>query len=58
MSETKTRMIKIPAPGQFRGEGDWERFDDFCRKAHLTKNESEEYWEELQMTDYLPIKEE
>jgi hypothetical protein len=53
----KIRMIKIPKPGQFRGEGEWEKFDDFYQKAHLTKDESEEYWQELQITGYLPTKE-
>lgn len=39
----KTRWIKIPSPGQFRGEGEWVR-------AGIT----EDYWQWIVETNYLP----
>jgi hypothetical protein len=52
------KQIKVPGPGQFRGEGEWEPYTDFCRKAHLTPEAATVYWDELQTTGFLPTKEE
>jgi len=57
MSEP-VKQIKVPGPGQFRGQGKWEPYEDFCRKAHLTTEAATVYWDELQTTGYLPTKEE
>jgi hypothetical protein len=40
------RWIKLPGPGEFRGEGEWFNFDELAPKGWS--------WEELQSTKYLP----
>jgi len=53
----KTKQIKVPGPRQFRGEGEWEDYAEFCKKAQMTELEAAEYWDELQWTGYLPTQE-
>lgn len=49
-----TRWVKIPGPGDFRGEGEWEEFDEYCKRRHMTSDAAEEYWDKLVLTNYLP----
>lgn len=51
-----TRWIKIPGPGGYRGEGEWEDFDEYCKSRHMTSDYAEEYWNKLVLTNYVPIK--
>ena len=53
-----TRWIKFPKPGEFRGEGTWESYDDFVIKSKFTPEAAQIIWDELQVTKYLPTKEE
>ena len=43
------KWIKIPAPGEFRGEGEWMLLKD-C-------NATEEDWEYCKKTGWLPVHE-
>ena len=52
-----TRWIKIPGPGDFRGEGKWEEFDEYCKSRHMTSDAAEDFWEKLVLTKYLPTQE-
>lgn len=59
----KKRMVKVPGPGQFRGEGEWQDFEAQYPMSHfLTAEQREERmnidWEMLQNTQFLPTKEE
>lgn len=54
----KTRMIQVPGPGEMRGEGTWVNFDMYCHRSQLTAQEAQDYWEELQITKYMPTSEE
>lgn len=38
-----TRWVKIPGPGEFRGEGEWKVFDG-----------TEDDWQYLQFSAFLP----
>jgi hypothetical protein len=54
-----TRWVKIPGPGQFRGEGEWKEFDSQYPMSQFTTKEireatMEEDWQYLVMTSYLP----
>lgn len=44
------RWIKIPAPGEIRGEGTWKDFDEVWP-------DHSDYWTQLQTTKFLPTKE-
>ena len=39
------RMIRIPGPGEFRGEGAWIDFDKSHRMLGIQVDEKEEAWE-------------
>ena len=52
-----TRWIKIPRSKDYRGEGEWEEFDEYCKRIHLTSDAAEDHWQKLVLTNYLPIKE-
>lgn len=43
------KWIKIPAPGQFRGKGEWRKIE--------SADCSQEDWEHTRKTDYLPTAE-
>lgn len=56
------RMIRIPDPGQFRGEGEWKKFEDQYPMSHFLNQEARQErmdadWSELQQTRFLPTKE-
>ena len=46
------RWIKIPAPGQFRGEGEWFDYDE--RTSSWTQEQKDEHWNHMKML--LPTK--
>lgn len=39
-----TRFVRVPGPGEFRGEGTWQPFDG-----------TDEEWNQLRSTGYLPV---
>jgi hypothetical protein len=58
-----TRYVKIPGPGQFRGEGEWVDFEStHPMSLYATKEDREESmeddWAVLVRTGALPTKEE
>jgi hypothetical protein len=53
----KIREIKIPKAGQFRGEGSWINYDNFCRGQGMTKQNAIEFWDNLQKSKFLPTRE-
>ena len=49
MSDNKQqRWVKVPGPGEFRGEGKWIKLDRYT-------NEPDEVWEEIKDGNWLPI---
>jgi hypothetical protein len=57
------RYVKVPAPGQYRGEGEWKELESLHPMSlYLTKKDREECmeddWAYLVRTGYLPTKEE
>lgn len=46
--EQEQRWVKVPGPGQYRGEGKW-------IKLELYTNEPDEAWEDLKDGRYFPI---
>lgn len=42
------RWVKVPGPGQFRGEGKWIKLEQYT-------NEPEEAWESLKDGYFLPV---
>jgi hypothetical protein len=48
--ENTIRWVKIPSPGQFRGEGVWKDFD-------LTYPNNPTPWSEVKAMNFLPTKE-
>lgn len=51
-----TRWVKIPAPGQFRGEGEWKDYDKTMKEWGKSDTFIAEEWEFLTTTGYLPTK--
>lgn len=48
------RWVRVPAPGEFRGEGEWKEFDQAMKDWGYTANKADAEWEDLQVTKYLP----
>jgi hypothetical protein len=44
-----TKWVRIPGPGEFRGEGEWRTIAE----ARMTESE----WQEVKDTGYLPVHE-
>lgn len=51
------RWVKVPGPGQYRGEGEWVKLEEIKTQDEggpkRPMNATD--WLELQMTDYLPV---
>lgn len=45
-----TKWIKRPGPGQFRGEGQWEKIPEHSSAA-------QDYWDYCKASGYLPTRE-
>lgn len=52
-----TRWVKVPGPGDFRGEGEWKDFMVSMKEWGHSLDKADEEWEELQATKYLPTME-
>ena len=48
MMEQEQRWVKVPNPGEFRGEGKW-------IKLELYTNEPDEAWNDLKDGRWLPV---
>ena len=47
--KTMVRWVKVPAPGEMRGEGKWRKFDELWPNGT--------HWDDLVKTKFLPTKE-
>lgn len=45
------KWVRVPGPGQFRGEGEWKPLDEVAKGY---KMEPEEVWDKLRQTAFLP----
>ena len=50
------RWLKVPAPGQLRGEGEWINFDERMTKDGASEKEREVSWAFYRDSKYLPTK--
>ncbi len=49
------RWIKVPGPGEFRGEGKWFEFDKFKDIQELSETDREHTWKYYTSTGFLPV---
>ena len=52
-----TRWVKVPAPGEFRGEGEWKDFMISMKEWGHTLDKANDEWDYLTISGYLPTQE-
>lgn len=50
------RWVKIPGPGEFRGEGEWKDYDKAMEDWGKSPEDADREWEVVTSTGYLPTK--
>ena len=52
-----SRWVKIPGAGEYRGEGEWVDYEDYCHSQGYSDEQIRTNWNYLRNTNYLPSKE-